>query len=110
MKFFPTSLLTCLAVLISCVAWIGGISWFFIHLLDLPSTTGWIIVGVLSLLSAAAVLILRHEVLNAIELPDELDLDGVAPGVAHSYGERQSHAPVLPVDAAPAFRVSSRYY
>ena len=110
MKFFPLSLLTCLAVLISCVAWIGGISWFLIHLLDLSITTGWIIVGVLSLLSVVATLILRHELLNAIELPDEVDLDHVAPGVGLSYGERPSHAPVMPVDAAPAFRVPSRYY
>ncbi len=110
MKFFPTSLLTCLAVLISCIAWISGISWFLVHLLDLSATTGWIVAGALGLLSVAAALVLRHEVLNAIELPDEVDLEGVAPGLVHSYGERQSHAPVLPVDAAPAFRVPSRHY
>ncbi|MEY3895711.1 MAG: hypothetical protein RLZZ214_1231 [Verrucomicrobiota bacterium] len=110
MKSFPTSLLTCLAVLISCVAWIAGTSWFFVHWLDLSSTTGWIIAGALGLLCAAAALVLRHEVLNAIELPDDVDLDGVAPDAAHAYGERQSHVPVLPVEAAPAFRVPSRYY
>jgi hypothetical protein len=110
MKFFPPSLLTWLAVLLSCIAWIAGISWFFIQLLDLSSTAGWMIVGALGILSVAAVLILRHEVLNAIELPDEVDLDHVAPGVGFSYGERQSHASVLPVDAAPVFRMPSQYY
>ena len=81
-----------------------------IHLLDLSSTTGWIIIGILSVLSVAAVLILRHEVLHAIELPDDVDLDYLAPDAAPSYGERQAHSPILPVDAAPAFRVSSQYY
>ena len=110
MKFLPTSLLTCLAVLISCIAWIVGISWLLIHLLDLSVTAGWIAVGSLSLLSVAALLVLRHEVLHAIELPDDVDLDYVAPDTGSSYGERPSHAPVLPVDAAPAFRVPSQYY
>jgi hypothetical protein len=57
-----------------------------------------------------AVLILRHEVLHAIELPDHLDLNYGTPVTGSSRGDRQSHAPLLPVDAAPAFRVPNRYH
>lgn len=110
MKFFPPSLLTYLAVLISCIAWIFGISWFLIHLLDLSVTAGWMTVGILSSLSVMAVLLLRHEVLHAIELPDHVDLNYGAPVTGSSRGDRQSHAPLLPVDAAPAFRVQNRYH
>lgn len=110
MKFLPTSLLTCLVLLIACIAWVIGISWFLIELLNLSSTDGWITVGALSILFVAAMLIVRHEELNAIELPDDGDVDYGAADAGSSYGKRQTHAPVLPVDAAPAFRVPTRHY
>lgn len=112
MRLLPTSLLTCVAVFTSCLVWIGGISWVLVGLLSLSSTGAWILAGSLSLLTLVGVMILRHEVLNAIELPDDVDLEQGDPRAHAPFAELRSSSPAMPValDAAPVFRVPGKLY
>jgi hypothetical protein len=101
-----------MAVFMSCLIWIGGISWVLVGLLGLSSTGAWILAGSHSLLTLVGVMILRHEVLNAIELPDDVDLEQGAPRTQASFAELRSNSPAVPValDAAPVFRVPGKLY
>jgi hypothetical protein len=74
-KSFSLSLVTSCAVACSCVLWIGGISWAAVGLFGLSVLTGWLIAGVLGVLALIAVGVLSYEVRNAIDLPDDLDLE-----------------------------------
>ena len=77
-----------------------------VHSFGLSAETGWIIVGVLGLLTALAVGILSNEVRNAIELPDDLELDGIYPRAETSSKARYPAKEVMPVNPLPSFRVS----
>jgi hypothetical protein len=74
-RAFSISLTTCLAVIFSCLLWIGGISWVVVAVLGLSSAAGWVIAGTLGGLAIVAIGILVHEVRHAIDLPDDVDLE-----------------------------------
>jgi hypothetical protein len=76
-KVFPLSLMTSFAVTCSCVLWIGGISWAVVALFGLSAVTGWTIAGALGVLALVAVAVLSYEVRNAIDIPDDVDLEPV---------------------------------
>lgn len=75
MRAFTISLTTCLAVIFSCLLWIGGISWAVVALLGLSAVAGWVIAGTLGALAVAAIGILLYEMRHAIDLPDDVDLE-----------------------------------
>ncbi|HEX7261515.1 MAG TPA: hypothetical protein VF258_06835, partial [Luteolibacter sp.] len=54
---------------ISCLAWIGAISFAVVYFMGTAASTGWIIGGVLFLALAAWIVVMRREIRNAIELP-----------------------------------------
>jgi hypothetical protein len=101
-----------MAVFMSCLLWTGGISWVLVGLLNLSSTGAWVLAGSLSFLTLVGVMILKYEVLHAIELPDDVDLEQGAPRTQVSFSELRSNNPAVPValDAAPVFRVPGKLY
>lgn len=100
------SLMTWLSVIISCILWIGGISWLIVHAFGLSTETGWLIMGGLGLVTALVVYLLAYEVKNAIELPEDLEMDGIYPRAESSSMTRYPTKEVMPVNPLPAFRVS----
>lgn len=74
-KAFTLSLTTSIAVTCSCALWIGGISWAAVAFFGMSAIAGWILAAALALLALAAVGVIVYEVRNAIDLPDDVDLD-----------------------------------
>jgi hypothetical protein len=86
-KVFSVSLTMSLAVLLSCLLWIGGISWVVVASLGLPASAGWLIASTLGTLAVAAIGLLIYEVRHAIDLPDDVDLDLFDPNRRDSFSK-----------------------
>jgi hypothetical protein len=66
----PSKILIVLAI--SCLAWIGAISFAVVYFLGTAVSTGWIIGGILFVALAVWVVVMLREIRNAIELPNSL--------------------------------------
>ncbi|MGL4400522.1 MAG: hypothetical protein ACRCXD_11685 [Luteolibacter sp.] len=81
--------MTSFAVTCSCVLWISGISWAIVALFGLSLMTGWTIAAGLGILALVAVGVLSYEVRNAIDIPDDVDLEPVKwSGPRASFGSK----------------------
>lgn len=63
----PPKILIVLAI--SCLAWIGAISFAVVYFMGMAASTGWIIGGGLLLAFAVWVVVMLRQIRNAIELP-----------------------------------------
>jgi hypothetical protein len=86
--------------------WIGVTTWAIVALLDLSMLAGWVIASVLGVLALATVGVLSYEVRNAIDIPDDVDLDAErCPGARPVFGSQSGRAEAMgwpaPVDSNP---------
>jgi hypothetical protein len=102
--------MTWMSVLVTCLLWVGGISWLIVYAFGLSPEVGWIIVGALGFLAVVTVLLLTFEVRHAIEVPDDADMEEVFPRTVSSSGIPHPDVTVLPVSPLPVFRVSGDRY
>lgn len=107
MRAFSISLTTCLAVIFSCLLWIGGISWIVVAVLGLSATAGWVIAGTLGAIAVAAIGILLYEVRHAIDLPDDVDLELMDAYTVDPFSEVHPISPKL--KAGRVTRVHARH-
>ncbi len=73
MKTASPSMTACVVVLVSCLAWIGGLSFALFHILELTPVTGWIIAGSLGFSAVAAVTAILYEMRHAVDLETYAD-------------------------------------
>lgn len=73
MKTASPSVTACVVVLLSCLAWIGGLSLALFHILELTPVTGWIIAGSLGFSAVAAATAILYEMRHAVDLEPYAD-------------------------------------
>ena len=75
-KSFP-SILTCLVVVTSILAWIAGVSVALVHCLGLSDVTGWWIAGSLGFTSVVAMTVILYEMRHAVPIDSVTDGTGL---------------------------------
>lgn len=98
--------MTSCAVACSCVLWISGISWAAVAIFGLSAPTGWVIAALLGALALTAVGVISFEVRNAIDIPDDVDLESAKwVGARSNFGGKSLRGEVMgwpaPVDSNP---------
>jgi len=95
----------CVVVLVSCLAWIGGLSLALFHLLDLSPLTGWIVAGSLGFSAVAAVTAILFEMRHAVDLEayvDPAEFESIP--IPAYWGGKGGTAPA-PRVPAPSFQI-----
>ena len=73
MKAASPSMTACVVVIVSCLAWIGGLTLLLVHVLELSAMTGWMIAGFLGFSTVAAVTAILFEMRHAVDLESYVD-------------------------------------
>ena len=60
----------CVIVVVSCLAWVGGISWTLAYFLELTPMVGWMLAAALGFSTTLAATIILYELRHAIDLTD----------------------------------------
>lgn len=95
----------CVVVIVSCLAWIAGISLAMVHFLGLSSAAGWVIAGSLGFSAVAAATAILFEMRHAIDLEEYVDPAEFESIPLPASWRSISPPPPLPPMPAPSFQV-----
>jgi hypothetical protein len=88
MKTSSPSIITCLVVVVSTLAWIAGVSLALVYFLGLSDATGWWIAGTLGFSSVVAMTVILYELRHAVQVDAVTGgsgLEGLADPVPWSF-------------------------
>ncbi|RYD19412.1 MAG: hypothetical protein EOP88_19065 [Verrucomicrobiaceae bacterium] len=105
MKTASPSMTACVVVLVSCLAWIGGLSLTLVHVLELTALTGWIIAGSLGFSAVAAVTAILFEMRHAVDLETFADPAEFENITVPAYWGRKVSAPEARRIPATSFQI-----
>ncbi len=108
MKALSTPLCACLALVLGCLVWVGGITWAIMYFLGLSAFAGWCIAGSLGASAAVAVTFIVYEMKHAVEwseLDEPADIER-STGTSHLGTSLGTGS--LPEGAAPSFQVPNK--
>jgi hypothetical protein len=63
----------CVIVVLSCLAWVAGISWALFHFLALTPAAGWMLAAGLGFAITVAATVILYEMRHAIDLTDYME-------------------------------------